>query len=135
MVDNSWLIILSIGFFLLSIGIIVAIGFLIYLFIEIRRITARLNEFMRNTEERIMPALSEAEQTLRSFRKISDDIGTVTQNVRGLSDVTYEILANLNALSRLVNDFGEGVSLRASGIKVGVRTAFNFLINQIKERR
>ncbi|MCL5238289.1 MAG: DUF948 domain-containing protein [Nitrospirae bacterium] len=135
MTERVWLVILSIGFLISAAGILVAIGMLSRAIMDIRRLAATINEFVKNTEERLTPVLIETEQTLKSFRKISDDVGTVTENVRGLSDVVYEIVVNLKTVSNLVNSFGEGVSLRASGIREGVKTALNVLIRQIKERR
>ena len=135
MTERVWLVILSIGFLISAAGILVAIGMLSRAIMDIRRLAATINEFVKNTEERLTPVLIETEQTLKSFRKISDDVGTVTESVRGLSDVVYEIAVNLKTVSNLVNSFGEGVSLRASGIREGVKTALNVLIRQIKERR
>lgn len=135
MTERVWLVILSIGFLISAAGILVAIGMLSRAIMDIRRLAATINEFVKNTEERLTPVLIETEQTLKSFRKISDDVGTVTESVRGLSDVVYEIVVNLKTVSNLVNSFGEGVSLRASGIREGVKTALNVLIRQIKERR
>ncbi|MCL4491974.1 MAG: DUF948 domain-containing protein, partial [Nitrospirae bacterium] len=91
MTERVWLVILSIGFLISAAGILVAIGMLSRAIMDIRRLAATINEFVKNTEERLTPVLIETEQTLKSFRKISDDVGTVTENVRGLSDVVYEI--------------------------------------------
>ncbi len=135
MTELVWLVILSIGFLISAAGILVAIGMLSRAIMDIRRLAATINDFVKNTEERLTPVLIETEQTLKSFRKISDDVGTVTESVRGLSDVVYEITVNLKTVSNLVNSFGEGVSSRASGIREGFKTALNVLIRQIKERR
>ena len=135
MTSQPWLIILSIGFLVSAAGILVAIAFIIRAVNDVRRLTATMDEFIKKTEERITPVLIETEQTLRSVRKISDDVGTVTENVRGLSDVLYDVGSNLRAVSAMVSQFGEGISLKATGIQAGVKTALNVLINQIRERR
>lgn len=133
--EQPWLVILSIGFIISVIGVLIAIGFLIRAITDIRRLMATVDEFIRHTEERLAPVLMETEQTLRSVRKVSDDVGAVTDNVRGLSAVTYEIMINLKTLSKLVNGVSEGLSVRASGLREGVKTALNVLIGQIRERR
>ncbi|MEW5745670.1 MAG: DUF948 domain-containing protein [Nitrospirota bacterium] len=135
MESNSWLIILSVGVFILVLGIVVAIGFLVYAIMEIRRLAMTVNEFVKTTEERLTPVLLETELSLRSVRKITDDVGVVTDNVRDLSDAMKEVSLNVRALSTVVGNVGEGVSLRAAGVKAGVRTALGVLINQIRERR
>ena len=133
--EQPWLVVLSIGFIISVIGVLIAIGFLIRAITDIRRLTATVDEFIRHTEERLAPVLMETEQTLRSVRKVSDDVGAVTDNVRGLSAVTYEIMISLKTLSNLVNGVSEGFSVRASGLREGVKTALNVLIGQIRERR
>lgn len=135
MVDNTWLVILSISLFIIVTGVLAAVGILIYAIVEIKRLSSTVNEFLKRAEEKLNPLIYEAEQSLRSCRKISDDFGAVTENVHSLSDAAYEITANIKALSGIVNDFREGISLRTSGIKAGVKTAFNVLISQLKERR
>jgi uncharacterized protein YoxC len=135
MYSNSWLIILSVGVFILVLGVLAAIGFLIYAIMEIRRLAITVNEFIRGTEERLSPVLLETELSLRSLRKITDNVGVVTENVRTLSDAAQDVAVNIRALSSIVNSVGEGVALRASGVRAGVTTALNVLINQIRERR
>jgi uncharacterized protein YoxC len=136
MVDYTWLIILiSVGFFILVLGIFTAIGFLIYSIFEIRKAAATLTSSLKSTEERLSPVLVETEQLLRSARRITDDVGAVTDAARNLAETSSDILVNLKALSGLLSDLGEGLSLRAFGVKTGVKTALNVLINHLKERR
>lgn len=136
MVDYTWLIVLiSVGFFILVLGIFTAIGFLIYSIVEIRKAAATLSCSLKSTEERLGPVLVETEQLLRSTRRITDDVGAVTDAARNLAETSNDIVENLKALSGLLNDLGEGLSLRAFGIKTGVKTALNVLINHLRERR
>ncbi len=132
MADQSWIIILSVGFFIMALGFSAAIFFLIYASVEIRRAAAAFKEFLKNTEDRIQPVLAETEQTLKSLRKVSDDVGTATGNVRELSDSVYEIVENVKALSGIVHDVREGVSLRVFGIKAGFKAALNVLLRELK---
>ncbi|MFO0752259.1 MAG: DUF948 domain-containing protein [Thermodesulfovibrionales bacterium] len=133
--SNSLLIFLSFGFFILVLGILVAVGFLVYTLLELRRVAATLDEFIRRTESTLFPVLLEAEETLRSIRKVSDDVGTATENVRNISGAAQEIAVNVRMLSGLLNAAGEGVNTRISGLKAGVQTALGFLVQQMKERR
>ncbi|MCD5412306.1 DUF948 domain-containing protein [Thermodesulfovibrionales bacterium] len=164
--DIQWLIvILSIGFFMIALVFLLVIGFLIYAAIELRKASFILKEFSRVTEEkvspilketeqtlkslrrvsdevglitedvRIRPVLGEAEQTLRSLKKVSDDVGMVTESARDISGATREIVINLKAISSLTNTLGGGVSLQVSGVKAGIKAALNNLIKQIKEGR
>lgn len=137
MADHMWLtiILVSVCFFILLFGILSAIGVLIYTIFEIRKAAAVLNSTLKSTEERLNPVLGETEQFLRSIRKITDDVGAATDAARNIAEAGNDIVTNLRALSRLLNEFGEGLSLKAFGIKAGVKTALDVLIDQIKRRR
>ena len=134
--DHTWLIIMiSVGFFILALGIFTAIGLLVYAIFEMRKTAAALNSSLRSTEERLNPVLLEAEQFLKSVRRITDDAGAVTYAARNIAEAGNDVIVNLKVLSGLINDIGEGLSLKAFGVKAGVKTAINVLINQLKERR
>lgn len=135
MLNQSVVIILIIGFFVLLIGFLVAIGFFIYASLELKRVSASFREFLKNTEDRMKPVLEETEQMLKSIRKVSDDVGKVTGNVQSFSESMNEIAKNLEALSNIVGGLREGVSLRVLGLKAGIKAATEVLIKQIRERR
>jgi uncharacterized protein YoxC len=132
---QPWLIIFSIGFFIMVAGFIITAGFLVYVSLEIRKLSTNLSCFIKNTEDRLNPVLFETEQTLRSFRKVSDDVGTVTGDVRDVSSGIREIAYNVQALSSVVSALIGDVSLRVGGIKAGLKAALGVLIKDIKERR
>jgi methyl-accepting chemotaxis protein len=130
--SHSWIIILSVGFFIMALGFAAAIGFLIYASLEIRRAAQTFKEFLRNTGERINPVLEETEQALKSLKKVSDDVGTVTENARNFSGALYEIVDNFRAISNIIHDVREGMSLRVSGVKAGIKTALEVLIKSLR---
>jgi uncharacterized protein YoxC len=135
MTDHSWLIILSIGFFIVTVTFLAAAIFLIYVAVEIKKSAAAIREFLNRTDERIKPVLADAEQVIKNLKGISSDVGTVTENVRNFSGVVSEIATNLKVLSSMLSGLSEGLSVRALGIKAGIKTALEVLIKQIKERR
>ncbi|HXW69175.1 MAG TPA: DUF948 domain-containing protein [Dissulfurispiraceae bacterium] len=136
MADHTWLIIMiSTVSCILALGILTAIGLLIYAIFEIRKAVAALNSSLKVTEERLNPVILQTEQLLRSVRRVADDVGAVTYTARSIAEAGSDLVINLKALSSLLNDIGEGLSLKAFGVKAGVKTAINVLINQLKERR
>lgn len=132
--SQSWILILSAGFFIMALGFIAVMGFLIYASLEIRRAAQAFKEFLKNTEGRINPVLEETEQTLKSLKKVSDDVGTATENVKNFSSAMYEIGDNIRALSSIVHDVREGVSARVLGVKAGIKTALNVLLKELMSR-
>ncbi len=135
MINHSWLIIVSAGFFVIVLIFLAAIGFLIYAIIELKKIGTNLKEFLKLTEERMFPVLEETERTLQSIRKVSDDLGKITEGASNLSVAVNEIAVNLSAMSLLVKDLREGIILRTSGVIAGFKEAYITLIKQLKERR
>jgi|SRR5208283_802724 len=135
MADHMWaIILLSVCFFILLLCILSAIGVLIYTIFELRKTAAALNSTLKTTEERLSPVLIETEQFIRSMRKITDDVGTVTDSARNIAEAGNEIVCNLKAFSSLFNELGERWSLRAFGFRAGVKAALDVLIDQIKSR-
>ncbi len=135
MVNHSWLIIVSAGFFVIVLIFLVAVVFLIYAIIELKKVGANLKEFIKITEERMAPVLIETERTLQSIRKVSDDLGKVSENARNISEAASDIAVNLGVMSLLIKDLREGLIIRSSGVMAGVREAYYTLIKQLRERR
>ena len=135
MINHSWLIIVSVGFFVMVLLFLVALGFLIYAIVELKKIGSNLREFLRITEERVTPVLTETERTLQSIRKISDDMGKVSENAKNLSEAASDIVVNLKAMSFLIKDLREGIVIRTSGVMAGVKAAYSAFIKQLMERR
>jgi hypothetical protein len=123
------------GFIIMVIGVVGAAGFLLYCAIQIRKMTAAMTDFYRNTDERLTPVLVETEKTLRSLRVITDDVGAITGNVREVSDAVSDVAVNIRAIGTLVGDVREQVLLQAHGIKAGVQAALGMLIKNAADRR
>ena len=136
MADHTWLIIItSAVFFILALGIITVICLLIYAIFEMRKAAAALNASLKGTEERLDPFISEAEQFLRSVRKVTDDVGAVTGAAHNIAEAGNDLAINLKALNSLVNSLSGGLSLKVFGLKAGAKAAINVFINQLRERR
>jgi len=140
--SQSWFIFLSLGFFIIiSLAVLIAAGALVYFLMEIKRANVafqetlkNINNSLKNIEENMKPVLEDAGQTLKSIRSVSEDVEAVTGNVRNFSAAMYDIAANLRAISGIINDLRGNVSLRAAGLKVGVKTALNVLVKELMSK-
>lgn len=132
--DQSWIIIMSLGLSIGVIGFLFVIGFIVYAAIEIRKAALTFNGFLIRIEERIKPVLEEAEQSLKSIRNVSDDARTITENVKNFSSSINEIATNIKIISNIVNELKEGASLRVLGIKAGIKAALNVLIKELSAK-
>jgi hypothetical protein len=134
-VSESWFVLICMGFLVIVLSFLVAMGFMIYASFEIRKAAAAFREFMERSGEKLAPVLDEAEKTLKSVRGVSDDMAKTTGNISSLTGAVYDITSNLRAVSGLLNDLRNGLFLRKAGLKAGLRAAAAVLIQRINERR
>jgi hypothetical protein len=121
---------LTAALIILVIIVVGGAGFLIYFAIQIRHIAVTVNDFCRHTNEKLSPVLEETEKTLKSVRFLVNDINAITANAREVSDAVCEVAVNIRAISSLVTDVRERVSLKALGIKAGVQAALGMLLKK-----
>lgn len=114
---------------------VVTVGFLIWMFVEMRKAVRSLNEFLKTTEESIKPALEELQQTLKSIRNVSDDINVVTVDIKTFSGAIRDVGQNIKHVSNLIEDVTKSTTVKASGLKVGIRAALGVLLNNLISRK
>jgi len=105
--------------------------FLIMLLIELRQTARSLRESLKSREESIKTALEELQQTLKSLRDVSDDIKDITDDVKTFSDAIKDVGLNVKRISNLVEDVSSSALIKASGLKVGLRTALGVLSSNL----
>ncbi|MGO9612187.1 MAG: DUF948 domain-containing protein [Dissulfurispiraceae bacterium] len=135
MINQAWLIILSVSFFVMTLTFVAVIFFLVIASIEMKKAAVSLRDFLKSMEERLAPVIDSSQQTLGSIKKVGDDLGTVTQNVREVSEALIEISSTIRALSCLINELQGGLSLRVAGVRAGIKTAMDVLMSKKKEGR
>jgi phage-related minor tail protein len=122
------------GFFVMVVGFLVAIAFLIYASLELRRASISFRDFLKDAGERLNPLLDETEKTLKSLRKVTDEVGMLTESSRNFAVALDEIAENARAVSSVITDLRGGISLRAVGVKAGLRAALQVLGHEIKKK-
>ncbi len=136
MVDHTWLtMMMGVVLLILVLGILTSIALLIFAIFEMKKMSALISRTMNYTEQRLDPLVQESEKFVRNMNKIADDAGAVTYAARNIAEAGSDVLINLKALSLILNGLADGLSLKACGVKAGMKTALGVLINQMKERR
>ncbi len=115
--------------------LIVALGFVIYATMHIRKMVDTLTHFLTTSENRLNPLIEETERTMKSIRIITDDLGTVTSSVKEVSGAVTEVAANVRAMNAVIEEVKDQASIRAHGIKAGVQAALGMLLNHKADRR
>lgn len=112
----------------------VTAGFISWLIIEIRRTVSSLNVLLKTTNESIKPTLEELQQTLRSIRNVSNDLNDVTSDIKMLSGSVRDVGMNVKAVSNVIEHITSLTTIRASGLRAGVKAGLEVLINNLFSR-
>jgi uncharacterized protein YoxC len=121
---------LSTGFILVILTFLATIFFLIYSFIQIKKAADAITAFLAATELKINPVLKEAEETLKSIRTVSDDIGSVTSSVKIISETISDLAFKIQTLGLLTDGIQNQLSVKLSALKAGIKAATSVLLNQ-----
>jgi len=122
--------ILDIGIIVVAITFLAVVFLLIYSFIQIRKAANALTDFLAATDLKINPVLKEAEETLKSIRMVTDDIGTATSNIRNISVALSDVAIQVRTLGLLTEDLQYRLAVRITGLKAGIKAALGLLLNQ-----
>jgi uncharacterized protein YoxC len=116
---------------LIAVAVAATAFFLILLLIELRRTTRTLSDSMKTTEESMKTTLEELQQTLKNLRDISDNIKAVTGDIKTFSGAVKDVGQDISHMSNLVENFTSSALIKASCLKVGVKTAFGVLLHNL----
>jgi hypothetical protein len=120
--------------FLLSIitlSCVVLVIVLIYVLLELRVATRKLEQFITTSEISLKPTFEELPGTIRSIRHIAENIATVTDDVKTLSGSVREVGENIRLTSGYIEGIAASSSVQVSGLKAGIRAGLNVLVNNL----
>ncbi|OHE54742.1 MAG: hypothetical protein A2Z47_07070 [Thermodesulfovibrio sp. RBG_19FT_COMBO_42_12] len=120
---------------LIAIAVVVTAGFVISLMIEMKKMISSLREFLKTTQETIKLTLEELQQTLKSIRNVSDNINDVTDDIKKLSGSVRNMGDNVSRVSKLIEGMTLSTVIKASGLKVGIMTALDILLNNLFSKK
>lgn len=112
----------------------VTAGSVIWLIIELKSAARSLNVCLKTTEESIKPTLEELQETLRSIRNVANDLNDVTSDIKTLSGSVRDVGMNIRAVSSVIEHVTSLTTIRASGLRAGVKAGLEVLINNLFSR-
>ncbi len=123
---------------ILSIGVLVFMIYTVYFIVSIRslvRMSATIDEFLGRTEGNVNATLIELRGTLENIRKITGDVGVVTDEVRQISHTVAGLEKGIRDLYGFVR-FGLGPATEANlaGLKAGIKTGVVTLVKNLREK-
>jgi uncharacterized protein YoxC len=116
---------------IITLACVVLVIVLIYVLLELRQATQKLEQFITTSETSLKPTLDELPGTIRSIRHIAENIATVTDDVKTLSGSVREVGENIRLTSGYIEEIASSSSVQVSGLRAGIRAGFNVLVNNL----
>jgi uncharacterized protein YoxC len=115
----------------ITLACVVLVIVLIYVLLELRQATRKLEQFITTSETSLKPMFDELPGTIRSIRHIAENIATVTDDVQTLSGSVREVGENIRLTSGYIEEIASSSSVQVSGLRAGIRAGFNVLVNNL----
>lgn len=131
--SETWIIILSIGYFLATLSLIAALIFLIVVAVELRRGINAFKEFLNTTKTKLDPAIHETERVIEGVKASVDDVNDVTQKVRELATTIEKLTLIISELVRTTDKVKSSLSLKSNALKTAVTVAANVFLENLKK--
>jgi uncharacterized protein YoxC len=116
---------------IITLACVVLVIVLIYVLLELRQATQKLEQFITTSETSLKPTFDELPGTIRSIRHIAENIATVTDDVKTLSGSVREVGENIRLTSGYIEEIASSSSVQVSGLRAGIRAGFNVLVNNL----
>jgi uncharacterized protein YoxC len=116
---------------LITLAVLVLTGFIIYIILELKKTIDSVKLSMESIEKVLIPTVEELQVTLKSVRKITDDVGVVTEGVKGLSGSIREISENVKYASEAVSTITKTSVVEVSGVRAGIKAGFEYFIKNL----
>jgi uncharacterized protein YoxC len=116
---------------LITLAVLVLTGFLIYLILELKKSTDSVRLSMESLEKVLIPTVEELQMNLKSMRKITDDVGVVTESVKGFSESIRAMSDNVKQVSEAVSTITKTSVVEASSVKAGIKAGFGYFIKNL----
>jgi uncharacterized protein YoxC len=120
---------------LITLAVLVLTGFLIYLILELKKSIDSVKLSMESLEKVLIPTVEELQMNLKSVRKITDDVGVVTENVKSLSDSIHAMSDNVKQVSEAVSTITRTSVVEVSSVKAGIKAGFEYFIKNLLTKR
>jgi len=124
----------SIFFGLITLAILVLVGFIIYFLHELKKTLNSLMQYMETTEATLKSTTEELQMTLRSVRRITDDVGVVADDARMFSGSIRSIGESVKRVSGVLSIASTACVLQTSGIAAGVKAGLEYFLRNLLRR-
>lgn len=131
--SETWVIILSIGYFLATLSLIAALIFLIVVAVELRRGINAFKEFLNTTKTKLDPAIYETEKVIEGIKSSVDDVNEVTEKVKELAGFVERLTVIISELVVTIDKVKNSLSIKSSALKTAVSVAASVFLENLKK--
>lgn len=131
--SDTWIIILSIGYFLATLSLIGALIFLIVVAVELRRGINAFKEFLNTTKTRLEPAIHETERVIEGVKSSVEDINEVTEKVKELAGTVEKLTFIVSELIATVERMKNSVNIKGNALKTAITVAASVFFENLKK--
>lgn len=131
--NETWIVLLSIGYFLATLSLIAAVVFLIVVSVELRRGINALKDFLNSTKSKLDPAIKETEKTIQGVRISIEDINEVTGKLRLLSETFEKLVLIASEVVSTLDKMKSSLSLKGSALKTAISVAASVFLENLKK--
>lgn len=131
--SETWVIILSIGYFLATLSLIAALIFLIVVAVELRRGINAFKEFLNTTKTKLDPAIYETEKVIVGIKASVNDVNEVTEKVRELSGIVEKLTVIVSELLITFEKIKSSLSIKSSALKTAISVAASVFLENLKK--
>lgn len=110
---------------------VAAVAVFIYVLLDLRKSLARTNEFLKKTEESLIPALDELQSSLKNINQITGEINGMTEDLRQVTTAVTIVGSQVEELAGVLNSANVKLKANIGGIKAGFVTALGVLRDNI----
>jgi uncharacterized protein YoxC len=129
-------------FGLITAAIIALVIFLIWLIMRVGETMKTTNRVLETMDQNFREAMGEVNQNLISLRAITNNIGTVTNDVASFSgsikdigDEVRQLTGSVKRIGDMVHDVGTEAVASACGLRAGFRTGFDVFLRNLFQQR
>ena len=125
-------------FGLITAAVMAFVIFAIVLMVRLLDAVKAMKQFCDTAEQAVKEAAGQINQDLRSLRKITDDVGIVTDNIGTFSGSIRDVGEGIGQLARNVREVGDliqdlKIETAASmyGLRAGLKTGFEVFLKSL----
>lgn len=110
---------------IIAVAVVAIAAVLVPLILELRRTVIVLRQV---TEDKLAPTLEELLVVLKDVKKISDNIGGASEDVKHLSSSLRDMGDRIGEVNRLVGSVGTSTAIKIMSLRAGFMAAVGYVL-------